>query len=402
GLQSDEFDEMSAYKNKDGMLFFGGIYGINKIDPSNIRPDTLPVPVHVSDVEVLSAGMEKNIFPGDQHSFTFSYRENMLLFQFSALNFVSPQFDQYRYRLSGLNNQWTNAGNRRSVIYSEVPPGKYTFQVNAINEDGVWNKYPYSVTIIINPPFWKTLWFKLLVGLICLLILYGIYELRLNAIKKKGREKIEKAALNQKILQLEKMALQAQMNPHFIFNSLNSIKAYILSNKSEEAIEYLNDFAALIRKILQNSKKEKIPLSEELDAIDHYVKLEERRLKKKIVLQININQDDLISDVLIPPLIIQPFIENAIWHGIRSKEGDGEISITIHRENGVLLVTITDNGVGREKAKALRNGNFKMQSMGVSITQERLSYFNKSTIENVEYEDLPDHQGTKVNLWIQE
>jgi ligand-binding sensor domain-containing protein len=402
GLQSNEFDEMSAYKGKNGDLFFGGIYGINKIDPMRIKPDTMPVPVYVSDMEVLSAGIGKNTFPGDQRSFTFPYHKNMLLFQFSSLNFVSPRFDQYRYRLAGLNNNWTNAGSRRSVIYSDIPPGNYTFQVNAVNEDGVWNKKPYSVTIVINPPFWKTLWFKLLVILIGILILYTIYKLRLNVIKKKHYEKMERAALNQKIVKLEKMALQAQMNPHFIFNSLNSIKAYILSNESDEAVEYLNDFAALIRKILQNSRKEKIPLSEELEAIDHYVKLEERRLKKKIVLQINTDHHNFSGDVMIPPLIIQPFIENAIWHGIRLKEGNGEISITLRQKGNSLLVSIEDNGVGRERAKALRNSSFKVESMGVSITEERLSYFNKSKIDNVEYEDLPGDGGTKVKLWIRE
>lgn len=206
--------------------------------------------------------------------------------------------------------------------------------------------------------------------------------------------------MNQKILDLERMALRAQMNPHFIFNSLNSIKAYVLDSNPDEAVDYLNDFASLIRKVLQNSRKEKISLSEELEAIKKYVKLEERRLKKKVRLLINPDKNGYLSHILIPPLIIQPFIENAIWHGIRPITGEGTIEVRIEEVDHSLKVSITDNGIGREQASRYRTGSYKVQSMGVSITQARLSHLGGKKIKNIRYEDAPGSQGTKVTLWI--
>lgn len=426
GLQSAEFNAGSAYRNKKGEIFFGGIYGINKIDPGHIARDTLPVPVMVTNLEIHAPGEVTNIFPGDHRSFTFSDKENTLILQFEALNFISPEFNNFRYKLihttnpgkdeeNGpggfwafltfsrfIGNTWIEAGNRNSVIFSHLAPGKYLFMLDAENRNGTWNEEPYTLELTIRPPFWQTVWFKILVALVLVALLYAIFRWRLRAIRRKNRERAEKASLNQKIKQLERMALQAQMNPHFIFNSLNSIKAYILSSEPDEAVDYLNDFAFLMRKVLQNSKKETITLSEELEAIESYIKLEERRLKKNIGLLIHKEDGDGLFRVFIPPLIIQPFVENAIWHGIRPLEGAGKIEIFIRREmEGILQIIITDNGVGRENARVYRSGRFKKQSMGVSITQERLSHFNKRKIENIKYEDLPEHGGTKVSLWLQ-
>lgn len=423
GLQSNEFDANSVYKNAEGDLFFGGVYGINKLEPGKIDIDTFPVPVMVSNISVLSPDGEYNIFPGDQKTFAFSYQENTFLIRFEALNFASPEFNHYRYKLINdevkdhetknnsdvwdlltlrgfMNNTWINAGNRNTIVYSRVPPGRYTFQLSAKNRDGLWNKTPLSLSIIIKPPFWQTTWFKILGVLVILLLIYGIFRFRLRAIKKAHRQKLEKTEMDQKIMELERMALRAQMNPHFIFNSLNSIKAYILDSEPDEAVEYLNDFAALIRKVLQNSRKEKIPLSEELEAIEKYVKLEERRLKKKVRLVIKPDKEYCLSNILIPPLIIQPFIENAIWHGIRPITEEGVIEVSIQEVDHSLKVSITDNGIGREKASTYRTGNYKMQSMGVPITQARLSHINGKKIKNILYEDVAGHKGTKVTLWI--
>lgn len=400
GLQSDEFDGGSVYRNAKGEIFFGGVYGINKIDPAHLELDTVPTPVMVSNLAVLSTRGGRDIFPGDQRRFEFPYWQNMLLFQFTALNFTAPSANRYQYRLKGLDHGWTYAGNKHSVIYSHIPPGNYTFQVAAMNEDGSWSPEPTVLHLVIRPPFWGTTWFKVLATLAALLLLYGLFRLRLRALRRAHQEKMERASMSRKILQLEKMALQAQMNPHFIFNSLNSIKAYILASEPEEAAEYLNDFANLIRKILQNSKKERISLEEELQAIERYVRLEERRLRRKIHLTVSTRGDLCLSAIYIPPLIIQPFIENAIWHGIRPTSEEGRIQILIREEGDRLRVSITDNGVGRETARRHRSGHYKAQSLGVSITQQRLSHFNGRKIENIQYEDLRDPAGTKVTLWI--
>lgn len=424
GLQSDEFNQGSVLKITNGDIFFGGIYGMNRIIPGTIAYDTSSIPIVVSKMNIYAKEQNNIFFPGDSDHFIFPYQENTIVVQFNALNYIQPKLNNYRYKLikagfpekkadrqniSGwpqfsysqfMNNTWIEAGNSNSLTFSHIAPGSYILAIETMNGSNVWNKNPNLLYITILPPFWQTSWFRMMLILLFLFLVYAIFRWRLRAEKKSNRQKIEKSALTQKVMQLEKMALQAQMNPHFIFNSLNSIKAYILSAESDQAIDYLNDFASLIRKVLQNSKKETIPLSEELEAIERYVKLEERRLKKKLWLTISKEDNLSLPDILVPPLIIQPLVENAIWHGIRPQAKEGIIEIVIKKANHCLEVTITDNGIGRELAAKYRRTNYNLQSMGASITEERLSHFNGSEIENLVYEDLPDHTGTKVKLSI--
>lgn len=207
------------------------------------------------------------------------------------------------------------------------------------------------------------------------------------------------------LAQLETKLLRSQMNPHFIFNSLNSIQKYIWENKEEDAAEYLAQFAKLIRAILENSRKEFISLKEEVDVLKLYIGLEHRRSNGKFDYHIRIDEHLPLTAIQIPPLLLQPYIENAIWHGVNKKSGQGHIDINMQTEDGLLKIEIDDDGVGRsanEKIHVLNNA--AKESLGTTITEQRIKQLqNKTSIAGVEIVDkmkdgLP--AGTKVIITI--
>ena len=202
---------------------------------------------------------------------------------------------------------------------------------------------------------------------------------------------------DKKLLTLEQSMLRSQMNPHFLFNSLNSIKLYIINNEKKNAVHYLNKFSKLVRKILESSSVREIPLAEELETVELYMTIENIRFSNEINFKIMVDEGIDPHIIKIPSLILQPFLENALWHGLSSKEGEKSILLQISREKeGYIKISITDNGVGREAAEKLKeNKVLKTKSVGIDITTERLVNFSKdyqNTFE-IEIQDLFDKQG---------
>lgn len=227
------------------------------------------------------------------------------------------------------------------------------------------------------------------------------------ALQKTEDEKLKSVTLTfeNEIANLKLESLRSQMNPHFIFNVLNSIKAYLIDNDKEKAIYYLNKFSKLIRKILESSRTESISLEEELDIIQIYMSIENIRFDDKINFTINNNLTQPLSNLKLPGLILQPFIENALWHGLILKEGEKNITIAIIKEQHQVKLTITDNGIGRKKAKENSDKKtFKRESLGLQFAKERIDYFNKKQHTNYHFNfiDLSDDQniptGTKVEF----
>ena len=200
-----------------------------------------------------------------------------------------------------------------------------------------------------------------------------------------------------RVLTLEQSMLRSQMNPHFLFNSLNSIKLYIINNEKKNAVHYLNKFSKLVRKILEASSLKEISLADELETVELYMNIENIRFSNEIQFKIEIEEDIDVHTVKTPSLILQPFLENAIWHGLSSKEGEKNIVIAISRKNEWFInITITDNGVGRARAQKIKDNKvLKRKSVGIDITKERLANFSKDYQNSfeVEFVDLYDDNG---------
>jgi LytS/YehU family sensor histidine kinase len=208
---------------------------------------------------------------------------------------------------------------------------------------------------------------------------------------------------NRKFSESELKALRAQMNPHFVFNILNTIESYALDNNKEAASVMIQKFSRLTRLVLENSMNQLVPFENDLKSLHLYVELEQMRYADKFMVVYNIQEQIKEGDYLIPPMIIQPFVENAILHGLRNKpDGNGILNLSASLENGYIIVLVEDNGIGRVKAAALKANNpIQKKSLGLKVTQDRISIFNnlnKDKKANVEIQDLDE--GTKVVIWL--
>ncbi|HEX5152708.1 MAG TPA: histidine kinase [Parafilimonas sp.] len=258
---------------------------------------------------------------------------------------------------------------------------------------------------------------KILIACLVVLILLSVIIMR-NIVLKRRNEKLrlenvlkeqqllserKEAELQKQTSELEMQALRAQMNPHFIFNCLNSINRFILKNETEPASDYLTKFSRLIRMVLNNSKHKYITLNEELDCLELYIQMEQLRFKNSFNYKIKCSADIDMEETLVPPLLIQPFAENAIWHGLMQKEsGEGNLAILLQQKNEILECTITDNGVGRKVALELsRNATSKNKSLGLQITKERIALLDNEQGEHfIEIEDLYDDNGNAMGTKV--
>jgi len=322
--------------------------------------------------------------------------QNNLSISFEALHYNRSLPLQYKYKLQELDTNWIMT-TRRMVNYYYLSPGNYEFIAMVKNQKGEWIDPPISMKIKIAPAFWQTLPFKIGSVLLVITLLLLIYKIKLVDTQTKMR-------LKKKVYSYKLQTLLGQMRPHFIFNTLNSINSYIISNESRAASQYLSKFSKLIRKILEHSQYEQISLAEELQALELYLNIEAMRLRHKFDYLIKVEEGIDIFETKLPSLILQPFVENSIWHGIQPLDKKGLIRIKISKKGSTLAVEIIDNGIGREKAIALSKSTYsEKKSLSAKITKERLEVLakklNRETM--IEYTDLYAKSksiGTKVKI----
>jgi sensor histidine kinase YesM len=252
---------------------------------------------------------------------------------------------------------------------------------------------------------------KILIAFLLAILVVSILLIR-NIFLKRRNEKLKNENIQRKLLhdtsEMEMQALRAQMNPHFIFNCLNSINRFIMKNESKAASDYLTQFSRLIRFVLNNSKKAWIPLEDEIEMLKLYLDMEMLRFKDAFDYEICHDEDVDLLSVYIPPLLLQPFVENAVWHGLMHKKENGLVTISFKVEQDILHCTIVDNGVGRSAAASAGSKSSQShKSMGIQITRERLALINGSLEDEkvaFKIEDMFDNtgrpSGTKVSLKI--
>ncbi|GAA4400109.1 hypothetical protein GCM10023187_12910 [Nibrella viscosa] len=398
GLPANEFRERAVYRRGDRLLF-GTANGAVIFHPDSLPDNPTPPPVYLTRFEVMGKAQPLPAGPVE-----FPHDRNFLAFEFVAINYHAPQKNQYAYRLEGIDKDWVYSGTRRFVSYSDLKPGTYTFRVKAANNDDIWNEKGVSQVVIIHPPWWRTWWFTTLAIATGFSLMYTGYRYRVEQIR---RGEQQKAEFSKKLSEMEMQALRAQMNPHFIFNSLNSINTFILKNDPESASEYLAKFSRLIRLILQNSSQPVVTLENELEALRLYLNMESLRFRNKFTYAIEVDPEVETDVIEIPPLLIQPYIENAIWHGLMHKEGIGHVGINLHMADDMLVCIIEDDGVGRRRAAELKSKSAtRSKSLGMQITAHRIKLINElhgreTTMRIVDLVDATGEAcGTRVVLHI--
>jgi ligand-binding sensor domain-containing protein/uncharacterized membrane-anchored protein YhcB (DUF1043 family) len=406
GIQSNEFNLGAYYKGKDGKLYFGGMNGYNVFDPGKIQYNTNKPVTVVSFFRKYNEKQMVEYSNGD--TIWLKHDDNFFSIEISALDYTNPSKNRYRYRLQNIDNDWIQAdANNRQAIYKKVRPGRYIFQAMGSNNDGVWDDTGTSLTIIITPPWWSTWWFRILFFLTIIVVIGTLFYRRIRRIRRENEIEKKMLEIEKQKFDLEQKALRLQMNPHFIFNSLNSIQSYILSNDAEKAVLYLGKFSQLMRLILTNSAYKFISLKEELKSITYYLDLEKLRFENKFDYTITLDKNLDEDFIEIPPMIIQPYIENAIIHGLLHKSTKGKIEITFQLKGENLICTVEDDGVGRERSMEIaKQSGIKRKSRGMLITQARLEILNRQSRDefSVRVIDLKDETGnptgTRVELVI--
>lgn len=307
------------------------------------------------------------------------YSQNRVTFDFTGISLRSPKQVEYRVKLIGLDDDWQKVvGN--SIFYPNLKPGKYTFLVTAKLETEPWNyDRAASFSFTIESPFYQTWWFILLAILVTTLgVWFFVYTLMSRRQQAREKQRIRNTAEK---LQLEHQALYAMMNPHFTFNALQSIQNFIQQNDKKSAHKFLARFAKLVRKNLDSTKADFITLNEEVERLKLYLGLEKMRFPEKFDYKVEMDPDVDAYEITIPPMLLQPFVENSIKHGIMPLVSDGLISIHIQTEpDDYMRIQIKDNGIGIEASKAMKRDRPNDHvSKGMQITQDRLALFARMT-----------------------
>jgi len=398
GLVCNEFNTGAYHIDETGVLYFGGIDGINYFNPNYITKDIRPVDVTILDLITTDRDGKHIIKLFDQSTVKLDHKQKNFQIRYVAQEYSKDKNTNYKYKLEGINDEWISNERNELVSFSNLPVGDYTFLVKASNNDGMWNSKPNKIDISIVPAFWQRIWFQCIILFLCIGSMILLYRYRINQIKRNS-------LLKQRAMKAESRALKSQMNPHFIFNSLNSIDSFIINNEPEIASDYLTKFSKLMRSILEYSNHDTISLEDELKSLQVYLKMEQLRFKDKFEFHINIDESIDRQKIMIPTMVIQPFVENAIWHGLIQKNECGNIEIKASQHNSKLQIDIIDDGIGRHKANAIKSKTAtKRKSYGMSITKERMILLEQLEGKggSIEVIDLIDENkkslGTQVSI----
>lgn len=411
GLANNSINDVLYFNGKIWVATDYGVCAFNENDltTKSYKPYILVESVFSGEDEIIS----------NNNSFTLSDQNKSLKIKYRGISTSSLSDIKYRYRLNGLTEKWTETKNTE-IEYPSIPPGEYKLEIIAINSQNKTSDV-LVISFEVIPKFYQTLWFYFVILILTTIIVFVLIRLRIKKINKKHNfnqyllrlenEKLEnekkQVEFNVHLSELKQKALLLHMNPHFIFNSINAINGFYASGDIDNAKVYVSMFSNLLRSIIDFSQKKFITIREEVELLEQYLKLNQIRFNDKFNFAIEVDTNINKVNSLIPPMIIQPFVENAIIHGIAPLDGGGKILIKIYQEAGFLNCIIEDNGIGLTKSKEI-NKNRIHNSTGINVSKERIKMFS-DTIEEDSFsivEKIEPETGTIVhfklkvdNLW---
>ncbi len=414
GLRSLEFNLNAAYIGPNDRSLFGTAEGMLYHDAHHHgkAPQTNTPRVHIT---ALRSFLQATGWKGQCDSIASSglpvglhldHRRHYLTFDYAAICFSRPERVRYRYRLVGYDPDWLPSTEARFASYSNLPHGVFTFEVAASTDGSHWGA-PASFGFRIDPPYWARWWFYLACGLAVGAALFGVQRYR--ATRRARRDHTRQLLLRSRMLQLEQQALNANMNRHFVFNALNSIQFHINRQDRVTASRYLTSFAKLIRKNLDASQNDTTTLAEELERLELYLNLEHMRFKDKFRYTISVDPAVDANHVHLPAMMLQPYVENSIWHGILPMERQGHVHIRVQAAEraGQVAIHIVDDGIGVDRSlkskEAMESDHI---SRGIEITKGRADVLRRLELTDIRIDgpreryDQPNGQvlGTTVTI----
>lgn len=385
GLPSGQINSIAIH---DSYIWLATGSGLVSFAPNALKPHIAPPMIQITAIHI--GGRDTCILD----SYYLSSDQNDIRINFSGISYRAEGL-RYRYRLSNYNdeiihtkNQWAN--------FPNLPPGEYTFFLNVGNTHGVWNQEPLTIYFRIKKHFTQTLWFLLLLILSTsvIVVLVTMFFQRQKKIKEDAR--LELVRMEQRLFRL-------QMNPHFVFNALLAIQGYMYMNKPQEAGRYLTSFAKLIRHTLYGSSEDYLSLDKEIEALQYYLDLQRLRFNEHFDFKIELDDELMPESILIPPLLVQPFLENSIEHGLQHKVEDGLLTLKMELGDDCLLVEVMDNGIGREESANMQKKKSKLhKSMGLEIVTKRVNSLNKIMPKSTKFDivDLYDSEGNSQGTLV--
>lgn len=394
GLPSDEVLSL-FYESEKNTLYIGTTKGMSVLDVSLFDASFVSPPA----VKIIRIKAGDSLFT-DYNNLVFKPKQHDVYIDFVGLNFSSPGAVSYSY---SFHNEWVTT-NQNALSFISLRPGVYKLQIRAKTLNSAWGK-PTIISFRVLPSLSETHWFRLMMAVSFVIFLMLMATWRLNINKRKARKELE---VNERINALKHQALSATMNPHFISNSLNSVQYLVNSRRYEEANEYIAMMAKLMRKNLDTAGSGFILLSEEIDRLKLYLELEKMRFQEGFTYKIVIGTHVESNKVLIPNMIIQPFVENSLWHGILNSGQSGLLTVSFNFEDveinniisRALIIKVIDNGIGIVAASKHKQGDHI--SKGIQIIEERLKLLSSSMHlpQPIIFEDLSRRdsrlQGTEV------
>ncbi len=386
--------------NSKGNILLGTDGIVTEFNPYTLSSNNTPPAVLFSDIMIDGKRIVYTENEKKEKHITLLPGQMELEVHFSVLNYSAPQQNKFYYRLIGIDSTWHTSANG-NLSYLSLAPGGYTLQIKGSNNDGIMNEAGDKLYITVQPHWWQTLWFKLALVLIAAIVIIGFVQWKIRNIKAKD-------AVKQQMSELEVKALRARMSPHFIFNAMNSIQQFTLLNDVDNANRYISKFSKLLRKILHQSESNTILLSDEIETLKLYLDIESLRLGNDFKYAITTDNETEAEVVRIPVLLVQPFVENAIHHGLVHKEGEKNLTVKFMLPDEYYLVCeVTDNGVGRERAGILKQRREPLpgnESKGMKMVEERLKLLDesgqKTTIKIEDVMQDGEVAGTRVTIII--
>lgn len=364
-----------------GLIFFSKNFAKEKSSPF----------IHVTNFYVLGENKKYN----KSETSILNYNENSIKLEYVGISYRNNNTLLYRYKFDKKDTSWHYTTNT-SIEFPSLSPGKYEFQVEAKNIDGIWSEKPSIISFIILKPFWQSYWFYAIIGSLFIFIVWFVFSLRFKSLKRKE-------LLLRNVTESKLKALRAQMDPHFIFNSLTALQSLVIKNENDLAEIYISKFAKLTRLILDNSRTEYISLSDEKDTLKNYLELQKLRRINIFDYDIEVDRGIDCENTFIPPMLAQPFIENALEHGVFNIAEKGLIKISFKIEDKMMVLRVEDNGIGFQRSMELKEKFRKThKSVATSIIKERLELLKKKKEDNIglDIADIRDENNAIIGTVI--
>lgn len=378
GLSAKAFTSSNI---KGTILTLGTQDGYFEFDLKNYisRQKSIPKQI-ITGIEVNFEAINQNYFKWltyDSKTIKLPHNKNTVSIAFEPQNIQYPNKLQYRYKVVGLSNSsWSKWTKDKNINLTYLPSGNFIIKLETKDLFSGVVSINDILQIQITPPFWKTWWFLLSSTILICLCFYFIYKNRIRSIK---REERAKSKVQKRLAETKMEALQSQMNPHFIFNAMNSIQNYIIDNNTDDALMYMGEFSKIIRKTLNNSSVPRISLSEEIEYLKSYITLENMRFKNQVDFEVIVDEELDLFEAEVPPMLIQPFVENVFVHAFDSQSTKPKLKLSFKKRDNYLFCEILDNG----KGMASENLNKLHKSKGIDLAKERIALFQGDNANSI-------------------